>query len=184
MTGDVAGKPLIVVMGVCGCGKSTVGELMAHELGVPFLDGDSLHPAENVAKMAAGTPLTDKDRWPWLATAGTRLRDAGEGGLVLACSALRRSYRDAIRAQAPDTLFLHLHGSRKVLEQRLAARSGHFMPAALLDSQLTTLEPLEADELGLVIDIARPLQQVLAGAINSLTGGVGVTETSAYTHRR
>ncbi len=173
MTGEVAGTmPLVVVMGVCGCGKSTVGDLVARELGVPFLDGDSLHPVENVAKMAAGTPLTDDDRWPWLAAVGTRLKDAGEEGLVLACSALRRSYRDAIRNQAPGTVFVHLHGSREVLEQRLAARSGHFMPAALLDSQLATLEPLGSEEAGLVVDIAGPVQQVIAGALTGLAEAV------------
>lgn len=169
MTGEEKGaKPLVVVMGVCGCGKSTVGELVARQLRVSFLDGDSLHPTENVAKMAAGTPLTDDDRMPWLAAVSTRLAGAGEGGLVLACSALRRSYRDAIRQQAPDTLFLHLHGSREVLEQRLAARAGHFMPAALLDSQLATLEPLETDEAGLVVDIAAPVPQVVAEALAGL----------------
>ena len=118
----------IIVMGVSGCGKTTIGDLVARELGVPFLDGDSLHPVENVAKMAAGTPLTDEDRWPWLATVGSELAKAGDGGLVLACSALRRRYRDAIRAQAPDTIFLHLHGTQEVLkariEGRLPARSG------------------------------------------------------------
>lgn len=99
-------KHRIIVMGVSGCGKTTIGDLVARELGVPFVDGDSLHPVENVAKMAAGTPLTDEDRWPWLATVGSKLAAAGDGGLVLACSALRRSYRDAIREQAPDTVFL------------------------------------------------------------------------------
>src|SRR3954466_11778389 len=105
-------KPHIVVMGVSGCGKTTIGDLVARELGVRFLDGDSLHPLENVAKMAAGTPLTDGDRWPRLATVGAQPAAAGPAGLVLACSALKRSYRDAIRAQAPETIFLHLHGSR------------------------------------------------------------------------
>ena len=161
-------KPLVVVMGVCGCGKSTVGELVARHLGTAFLDGDSLHPAENIAKMATGTPLTDEDRWPWLATVGSRLADAGGRGLVLACSALRRSYRDAIRAQAPDTLFLHLHGSKEVLTQRLAARSGHFMPATLLESQLTALEPLGPDEAGLVVDIAGPVTDIVAQALAGL----------------
>ncbi|WP_461190326.1 gluconokinase, GntK/IdnK-type [Arthrobacter sp. Z4-13] len=152
-------------MGVSGCGKTTIGDLVARELGVPFLDGDSLHPVENVAKMAAGMPLTDEDRWPWLATVGTALRDAGDGGMVLACSALRRSYRDAIRKQAPDTIFLHLHGSEEVLSQRLEGRSGHFMPPALLVSQLATLEPLEPDEAGVVVDIAAPVQQVVGEAL-------------------
>jgi beta-N-acetylhexosaminidase len=161
--------PRIVVMGVSGCGKTTIGALVAHELGVPFVDGDSLHPVENVAKMAAGIPLTDEDRWPWLATVGTELAAAGAGGLVLACSALRRSYRDAIRDKAPDIVFLHLHGSKDVLGSRLEGRSGHFMPAALLDSQLATLEPLDADEAGVVVDIASPVDQVVARSVSRLT---------------
>lgn len=161
------GKPKlrIIVMGVSGCGKTTIGDLVARELGVPFLDGDSLHPVENVAKMAAGTPLTDEDRWPWLATVGTELASAGEGGMVLACSALRRSYREAIRKQAPDTIFLHLHGSKEVLRARTEGRTGHFMPPALLESQLATLEPLGADEAGVVVDIASPVQQVVREAL-------------------
>lgn len=164
-------------MGVSGCGKTTIGDLVARELGVPFLDADSLHPVENVAKMAAGTPLTDEDRWPWLATVGSELAAAGNGGLVLACSALKRSYRDAIRAQAPDTVFLHLHGSKEVLGSRLEGRSGHFMPATLLASQLATLEPLEADESGVVVDIAGSVHQVvseaLAGIAAAVTADVG-----------
>ncbi|WP_306912570.1 gluconokinase, GntK/IdnK-type [Arthrobacter sp. B3I9] len=171
-------------MGVSGCGKTTIGDLVARQLGVPFLDGDSLHPVENVAKMAAGTPLTDEDRWPWLATVGTELRDAGDAGMVLACSALRRSYRDAIREQAPDTIFLHLHGTKEVLSQRLEGRSGHFMPPALLESQLATLEPLAADEAGVVVDIAAPVQQVVPEALAGIaavgpssTGGSGAAST-------
>jgi beta-N-acetylhexosaminidase len=156
-------------MGVSGCGKTTIGDLVARELGVPFLDGDSLHPVENVAKMAAGTPLTDEDRWPWLATVGTALANAGDGGMVLACSALRRSYRDAIRAQAPDTIFLHLHGSKEVLRARTEGRTGHFMPPALLESQLATLEPLGADEAGVVVDIAAPVEQVVREALSGVT---------------
>ena len=163
----------IIVMGVSGCGKTTIGDLVARELGVPFLDGDSLHPVENVAKMAAGTPLTDEDRWPWLATVGTELANAGDGGLVLACSALRRSYRDAIRQQAPDTLFLHLHGSKEVLRARTEGRSGHFMPPALLESQLATLESLEADEAGVVVDIAAPVTQVVTEALAGITAVAG-----------
>jgi len=166
------GKLRVVVMGVSGCGKTTIGDLVARELGVPFLDGDSLHPVENVAKMAAGTPLTDEDRWPWLATVGAALAKAGDGGLVLACSALRRSYRDAIRAQAPDTIFLHLHGTKDVLGQRLEGRTGHFMPTTLLDSQLATLEPLQADEAGFVVDIAAPVDEVVASTLKSYSGTV------------
>lgn len=163
-------------MGVSGCGKTTIGALVARELGVPFIDGDSLHPVENVAKMAAGIPLTDEDRWPWLATVGTELANAGAGGLVLACSALRRSYRDAIRTQAPDTVFLHLHGSKEVLRARTEGRSGHFMPPALLDSQLATLEPLDADEAGVVVDIASPVDQVVAEALAGFAGSAGVAK--------
>ena len=165
-------KRRVVVMGVSGCGKTTIGDLVARELGVPFLDGDSLHPVENVAKMAAGTPLTDEDRWPWLATVGAELAKAGDGGLVLACSALRRSYRDAIREQAPDTVFLHLHGSKEVLGSRLEGRSGHFMPTTLLDSQLATLEPLEADEAGFVVDIAVPVDEVVASSLADIAAVV------------
>jgi carbohydrate kinase (thermoresistant glucokinase family) len=173
MTPPVSAKaavraPRLIVMGVSGCGKTTIGDLVARELGVRFLDGDSLHPVENVAKMAAGTPLTDDDRWPWLAIVGSELAAAGSDGLVLACSALRRSYRDAIRAQAPDTVFLHLHGSRQVLGSRLEGRSGHFMPAALLESQLATLEPLGPDEAGVVADIAAPVAEVVRDALEGL----------------
>jgi beta-N-acetylhexosaminidase len=170
-----AARPQVIVMGVSGCGKTTIGDLVARGLGVPFLDGDSLHPVENVAKMAAGTPLTDEDRWPWLATVGSQLAAAGGGGLVLACSALRRSYRDAIRAQAPDTVFLHLHGSKEVLGARVEGRSGHFMPPALLESQLATLEPLEADERGVVVDIAAPVSQVVAEALAGIAAVAGST---------
>src|SRR6478609_1020021 len=165
-------KIRIVVMGVSGCGKTTIGDLVARELGIPFLDGDSLHPVENVAKMAAGTPLTDEDRWPWLATVGAELAKAGDGGLVLACSALRRSYRDAIREQAPDTVFLHLNGSKEVLAQRVEGRSGHFMPTTLLDSQLATLEPLQEDEGGVVVDIALPVPDVVSQALKGIAAVV------------
>ncbi|MEW9871623.1 gluconokinase [Arthrobacter sp. HS15c] len=165
----------IVVMGVSGCGKTTIGDLVARELGVPFLDGDSLHPVDNVAKMAAGTPLTDEDRWPWLATVGSELAAAGNGGLVLACSALRRSYRDAIRAQAPDTVFLHLHGSKEVLRARTEGRTGHFMPPALLDSQLATLEPLDDDEAGIVVDIEAPVQEVVSAGLTVVEAHVGLS---------
>lgn len=143
---------LLVVMGVSGAGKSSVGIAIAERLGVNFTDADSLHPASNVAKMAAGTPLTDADRWPWLDLVGHALADAGDDGLVVACSALKRSYRDAIRAAAPSARFVHLVVPRIVLGDRVASRPGHFMPASLVDSQLETLEPLEDDEAGVVVD--------------------------------
>lgn len=184
MTGEAAlpvtgnsGNSGIVVMGVCGCGKTTIGDRVARQLGLPFLDGDSLHPAENVAKMAAGTPLTDADRWPWLAVIGSELAAAGPSGLVLACSALKRSYRDAIRANAPQTIFLHLDGAREVLASRLADRSGHFMPATLLESQLAALEPLEPDEPGVVVDITASVDDVVAEALAGLSKAGALTRS-------
>ena len=122
-------------MGVSGSGKSSVGIAIAEKLGVNFTDADVLHPASNVAKMAAGTPLTDADRWPWLDLVGRALADAGDAGLVVACSALKRSYRDAIRAAAPSARFVHLVVPRTVLGDRVASRPGHFMPASLVDSE-------------------------------------------------
>ncbi|MGV8885425.1 MAG: gluconokinase [Microbacteriaceae bacterium] len=154
--------PLIVVMGVSGSGKSTVGALVATELGLPFIDADDLHPASNVAKMASGTPLTDEDRWPWLTLVGDALAHASSTGLIVACSALRRVYREAILARAPHTMFVQLDASREILLHRLAERSGHFMPAALLDSQLATLEPLAADEPGVIVDVAATPAAIVA----------------------
>jgi carbohydrate kinase (thermoresistant glucokinase family) len=140
-------------MGVSGSGKSTVGKLLAARLGVGFVDADELHPAANVAKMAAGHPLTDDDRWPWLARVGEELAGAGSTGLVIACSALKRSYRRAILAEEPRTTFVELDGTKQLLELRMSHRIGHFMPPALLASQLETLEPLGADEPGFRVGI-------------------------------
>lgn len=151
-------------MGVSGSGKTTIGALVAHELGLPFVDGDSLHPVANIAKMAAGTPLNDDDRAPWLQIVGKELASSANG-LVVACSALKRNYRDAIRAQAPGAVFLHLDGSREVLGARLEGRSGHFMPTTLLDSQLATLEPLAEDESAVVMNISAPVPTLVSDAV-------------------
>lgn len=174
---DTAGAPLVVVMGVAGSGKTTIGALIAHEAGVPFLDADQLHPLANVRKMAAGTPLEDADRWPWLDAVGERLRHAGRDGtgLVLACSALKRRYRDRIRRTAPDTVFLHLHGTPDVLTSRLEGRSEHFMPVSLLQSQLTSLEPLAEDEHGYTLDIDQPIEDIVDEAIDALGEMVGAS---------
>ena len=139
-------------MGVSGSGKSTVGSALAQRLRVPFLDADTVHPPANIAKMAAGDPLDDRDRFPWLEAVGEWLASHGDGGVV-ACSALKRKYRDQLRKHCPRVEFLHLSGSPDLISGRLAARSGHFMPAGLLRSQFDTLEPLGADERGVVVDL-------------------------------
>ena len=138
-------------MGVSGSGKSTVGALLAERLGAPFVDADDLHPAANKAKMAVGIPLDDTDRWPWLDAVGVRLAAAPTP--VVACSALRRAYRDRLRSAAPDALFVHLAGTETIVADRLAGRRHEYMPASLLDSQYAALEPLQADERGVVVDI-------------------------------
>lgn len=155
-------RPLVVVMGVSGSGKSTIGALLATGLGAGFIDGDALHPAANVAKMASGIPLTDDDRAPWLDAVGRVLAEAGPEGMVVACSALRRGYRDRIRAFAPSALFAELDGSVAMLAERVTGRPGHFMPPSLLASQLATLEPVEADERGLRLDIAEAPDALVA----------------------
>lgn len=155
-------KPLLVVMGVSGSGKSTVGELLAADLDIPFADADDLHPEANVRKMAAGHPLNDDDRWPWLQRVGEALAEAEETGLVIACSALKRSYREAILAAEPRAHFVLLDGPRELLEQRMGHRRGHFMPTTLLDSQLATLEPLAADEPGVTVSVDQTPDQIVA----------------------
>ena len=158
---EPSAAPLIVVMGVSGCGKSTIGAALAQRLGVAFIDGDDLHPAANVARMAAGIPLDDDDRAPWLSSIGRTLGDHAGAGLVIACSALKRGYRDVIRREAPATVFVHAHGDAELIRARMAARPGHFMPAALLQSQLAALESLGDDERGVVLDIERPVAELV-----------------------
>lgn len=158
-----AAVPRVVVMGVAGCGKSTVGSTLARLLGVPFLDSDALHPPANVARMSRGVPLTDDERAPWLAAVGAEIAAAPDG-LVVACSALRRRYRDALRTAAPGTVFVHLTGTRDLLAARMTARLDRFMPPALLDSQLATLEPLETDERGWSLSVTWPPDELAASA--------------------
>ena len=152
---------LVVVMGVTGSGKSTVGMALAERLGVPFADADDFHSPENVAKMRAGTPLDDADRRPWLQAIGLWLAERRDSGAVVTCSALKRAYRDILREGAPDVLFLHLDGDRETVRQRVAGRAGHFMPESLVDSQFAALEPLAADEHGVVVDFARPVAEIV-----------------------
>lgn len=157
----------IVVMGVSGCGKSTIGHDLAARLGTEYKDGDELHPKENIDKMSSGIPLTDEDRAPWLTLVGEWLHERADG--VIACSALKRSYRGIIRAAAPNTFFVHLHGSYDVHLSRVTCRKGHFMPSSLLDSQMETLEALDSDETGVIIDIAQPVEDIVEAAYQAVT---------------
>jgi gluconokinase len=148
---DIGIHPTVVVMGVSGSGKTTVGGVLAQQLGVPFADADDFHTPELKAKMAAGHPLTDADRWPWLARLADWLRGEPDGA-VLACSALRRSYRDVLRTASQRLCFLHLAGPADVVSQRVGHRLNHYMPATLVGSQYATLEPLGPDEFGVAVD--------------------------------
>ena len=151
----------LVVMGVSGSGKSTVGAAVAQRLRVEFADADDFHPPANIAKMTAGQALDDDDRHPWLETIGEWLAGPGEEGGVMSCSALKRKYRDQLRSHAPRTEFLLLHGTLEVITQRQASRPGHFMPASLLQSQFDTLEPLEPDEYGVVVDVDQSIDAIV-----------------------
>ncbi|MDW4908146.1 gluconokinase [Streptomyces sp. ADMS] len=159
---------VVVVMGVSGTGKTTIGPLLATRLGVPYAEADDFHSPANIHKMTAGTPLTDEDRRPWLDAIGEWAHGrAGLGGVV-SCSALKRSYRDRLRATAPGVVFLHLTGDRALIEDRMGHRRGHFMPTALLDSQFATLQPLEADEAGVAVNVSGTPDEVTAHAVAAL----------------
>jgi gluconokinase len=147
-------------MGVTGSGKSTVGAALAQRLGVPFADADAFHPQANIAKMAAGTPLTDDDRYPWLDAVGQWLADHEDGG-VMSCSALKRGYRDRLRSHCPRIEFLHLTGSPELIARRQAGRPGHFMPSALVKSQFDILEPLAPDEHGIALDVGSSVDSIV-----------------------
>ncbi len=151
------------MMGPCGCGKTTVGSALATRLDAVFLEGDAYHPPKNRAKMSAGDPLTDDDRWPWLDRLCAELGRQREGAesVVLACSALKRSYRDRLRRADAQMLFVLLSGSKDLLRSRLTERQDHFMPPALLDSQLDALEAPATDEFAFVVDVALPPDQMV-----------------------
>ncbi len=163
--------PPVVVMGVCGCGKSVVGAALAERLGATFIEGDQLHPAANVAKMAGGTPLDDSDRAGWLAAVGMAIREqAVEGSDVVgACSALKRRYRDQLRAAEPTLAFIHLALDPDTARSRMLARKGHFMPASLVESQFAALEPPQPDELAVTLDARRPIHELVAEAADFLS---------------
>ncbi|WP_199500065.1 gluconokinase [Methylovirgula sp. 4M-Z18] len=163
----------MVLMGVAGSGKSSIGEALAARLGIIYLDGDGLHPAANIEKMSHGIPLTDDDRWPWLEQVGLRLRDA-ERPTAIGCSALKRSYRDFISktAQAP-VLFIYLAGSKQLIASRMHERRGHFMPESLLDSQFATLEEPAVDEHAIRVDIAATVEDIVTSIIAAMSERVG-----------
>lgn len=160
------GSP-IVVMGVSGSGKSTVGAALAQRTRVPFADADDFHPSANIAKMTSGQSLNDDDRYPWLESIGEWLGARCAGGGVMSCSALKRKYRDQLRRRCPEVIFLHLAGSPEVIGKRQASRPGHFMPASLLASQFETLEPLQADERGVVIDVDQDIDSIVEAYLAS-----------------
>jgi gluconokinase len=152
-------KRMVVIMGVAGCGKTTVGERLAEATGFAFVDGDRLHPRANIDKMSSGQPLTDEDRWPWLTAVGETLAQS-DRSIIIGCSALRRAYRDRIRSHAGGPVtFVYLAGTRELIGRRMQDRKGHFMPASLLDSQFAALEPPSPAENAIVIDVARQIDE-------------------------
>jgi gluconokinase len=160
--------PLLVVMGVTGSGKTTVGAALAQRLQVPFADADDFHSPDSIAKMSAGIPLDDADRLPWLEAIGAWLADHVAGGGVASCSALKHTYRDVIRQRAPGARFVHLHGTRDVISRRVAGRPGHFMPESLVASQFATLEPLSPAEHGSLLDLDQPVDDLVSDALAAL----------------
>ena len=166
--------PPLIVMGVSGCGKSSVGEALAARFAVPYIEGDAMHPPANIAKMSAGTPLNDDDRWPWLDALAARLKSeaAQNGGAIASCSSLKKIYRDRLQAgSGPQTRFVFLDCSRKTLERNQSERTGHFMPPSLLDSQLATLEPPYDEPRAIVIDGNQPFDAVIESIVAKLEQG-------------
>jgi gluconokinase len=184
--GNSGGPPAttsLVVMGVSGSGKSTVAAGLVERLGWDFAEGDSFHPPENVTKMRAGIPLDDEDRWPWLHRIADWIGEHEQAGrnCVVACSALRRSYRDLLRDGHPSVWFVHVHAEAKLIRDRLEHRAGHYMPASLLDSQLATLEPLQDDEAGVVVSGAGTPEHVVDEVLAALgrERGLGTPDREA-----
>jgi gluconokinase len=155
---------VLIVMGVSGCGKSTVGQALGDRLGWEFRDGDAFHPVANVAKMKSGAPLTDEDRWPWLDAIASFIdaQRAGNSHAIIACSALKRVYRDRLKGQHGDVMFVHLAGSKDLIEARMAARRNHFMPLGLLDSQFATLETPGPEEMAIAVSVAGAPDEIVA----------------------
>ena len=152
---------LMVVMGVAGCGKSTIAQCLALKLGAVYLDGDDYHPESSISKMSRGIALTDEDRWPWLNNFSKAISEE-DGYVVGACSSLRNVYREFITAAAKEpVLFIYLDGTKELISQRLSVRENHFMPDSLLDSQFKTLEPPDRDELAITVDISGSTQQII-----------------------
>lgn len=157
-------------MGVAGCGKTSIGEALSQKIDITYIDGDNLHPQSNIEKMSSGQPLTDEDRWPWLNKIGEQFAQS-DRSLAIGCSALKSAYRRAIETSAEqDVLFVHLSGSRKVIEQRMGDRSGHFMPLSLLDSQFEALEELGEQENGFAVDIDQNIDAIVDQIIQHLQG--------------
>jgi gluconokinase len=170
---EITGRPILIVMGVAGTGKSTLAGLLAERLNWELQEGDDLHPPANVAKMSAGIPLDDDDRWPWLDAIAAWIKvktKSGEPGIVT-CSALKKSYRDRLRA--PNVIFVFINGPRAVIEARMASRKRHYMPLSLLESQLAALEPPTSDENVLEVDLAAPPEEEAAAVLNALEGRIG-----------
>jgi gluconokinase len=172
MTEISAHAHAVIVMGVSGCGKSSVGEAISEALGLEFVEGDGLHPASNVEKMSRGIPLTDEDRMPWLDVIGDTMKAKLERneGIVVSCSALKRSYRDRLRAAVDGNLFfVYLHGSKELLTRHMGERTGHFMPPSLLESQLATLEVPTGEPGVATVDIDDTIEGIAKTALRDLS---------------
>ena len=171
--GTIVLPRIVVVMGVAGCGKSVVGAALAEALGWRLIEGDVLHPRANIERMSAGLPLTDAHRWGWLDAIGGEIARAGSEGVgaVAACSALKRIYRDRLRRFGDGIVFLHLAIDKKSAAERVAGRTGHFMPATLVDSQFADLEPPQPDEEAVTLDATRPIDELVAAAHAVLIAG-------------